>query len=565
MKLFGSFVLLLALIVVRGAIAAGTWTSLSQSAPGSVSLMLLLPDGTVMAAEAGTGKRWFKLTPDALGSYVNGTWTTLASMQDTRLYYSSAVLRDGRVFVAGGEYGSGGAKAEIYDPLADTWTQINPPASLLDPTRMSPISTSQNQAFVDSPCKILPNGNVLVAPVFPSVTGGTLIYNPAANTWYAGPTLSGVTDQDEASWVKLPDDSILTVDPFGTNSERYISSLGPVGTWITDTNVPVSLYDTNAELGAAFLLPDGRAFFLGGVSQTALYTPTGNTNVGTWAAGAIIPGGLGAPDAPAAMMVNGNILCAFGPLTYLGSDGKPVFPKPTSFYEYNYVANSFVPVSGPTGPTDDIEPYKTIMLDLPDGTVLYSHSSSQLYVYRPTGAPLAAGKPAITRISLNLDASWHLTGTGLNGISAGAAYGDDAQMDSNYPLVRLSDASGNVSYARTFNWSSTGVMTGNKPVTTEFFLNPSLFPGWYSLAAVANGISSDPVSFYGPVWVDFNAFVPLMFGTYIFPYHTAAQGTGAVDPGGTIVFKGPASSKETMTIAKAMTLRAVGGAVTIGR
>ena len=63
------------------------------------------------------------------------------------------------------------------------------------------------------------------------------------------------------------------------------------------------------------------------------------------------------------------------------------------------------------------------------------------------------------------DGSFHLTGTLLNGISQGAAYGDDAQMDSNYPLVRAADGTGNVYYLRTFNWSSTGVQTGNTVVS----------------------------------------------------------------------------------------------------
>src|ERR1035438_10099120 len=95
------------------------------------------------------------------------------------------------------------------------------------------------------------------------------------------------------------------------------------------------------------------------------------------------------------------------------------------------------------------------MLDLPDGTVLYSHFGSDLYVYTPDLTPLAAGKPVINNIAANGDGSFTLTGTGLNGISAGAAYGDDAQMDSDYPLVRFTDGSGKVHYGRTFNWSST--------------------------------------------------------------------------------------------------------------
>jgi hypothetical protein len=456
--------------------AAGTWIPLTQTAPESINTMLLLPDGTVMAA-GGSDNTWYRLTPDNQGSYVNGTWSTLASMHDTRLYFSSDVLTNGRVFVAGAEYGTGTNSAEVYDPLSDTWTMAPPPPA------------GQN-LFYDSISKILPNGNVLVAPVNPATYGGTVIYVAASNSWASGPTLYRGYYQDEASWVKLPDDSILTIDPFGTNSERYIPSLNQ---WINDAGVPVEVYDPyGSEMGAGFLLPDGRAFFLGATGNTAFYTPSGNTNMGAWQAGPVIPNGQGTPDAPAAMMVNGNILCAVSP-TPISSDH---FPSPTSFYEFDPVANSFNQVNGPTGLTFGSSTYILRMLDLPDGNVLLSTSGSQLYIYEPSGAPLAAGKPAILDISTNNDGSFHLTGTLLNGISEGAAYGDDAQMDSNYPLVRLTNSlSGNVYYARTFGWNSTGVMPGNAIVSTEFALPAGLPAGDYSLVAVANGISSDPVPF----------------------------------------------------------------------
>src|SRR5262249_43067355 len=65
--------------------------------------------------------------------------------------------------------------------------------------------------------------------------------------------------------------------------------------------------------------------------------------------------------------------------------------------------------------------------------------------------------------------------------------------------VRMTNTvSGLVYYARTFNWSSTGVMTSNKPVSTEFSLPIGLPVGSYSLVTVANGIASDPVSFTTP-------------------------------------------------------------------
>jgi hypothetical protein len=188
------------------------------------------------------------------------------------------------------------------------------------------------------------------------------------------------------------------------------------------------------------------------------------------------------------MMVTGNILCSVSPIPTSGDH----FPPPTSFYEYDSAANSFTSVSGPTGPTEPGSCYGTIMLDLPDGSVLFSHFSAQLYVYQPTGSPLAAGKPTISSLTQNGDGSYHLVGTLFNGISEGASYGDDFQMNSNYPLVRLSDGGGNVYYARTYNWSSTGVQTGAAPVTTEFVLPAALPPGQYSLVVVANGIPSDP-------------------------------------------------------------------------
>ena len=64
-----------------------------------------------------------KLTADALKWPVGQNGPV-----DAPLYFASAVLRDGRVFVAGGEYNvSGGASVDlltcsIYDPVADSWT-----------------------------------------------------------------------------------------------------------------------------------------------------------------------------------------------------------------------------------------------------------------------------------------------------------------------------------------------------------------------------------------------------------------------------------------------------------
>jgi len=521
--------------------------------------MLLLSDATVMV-QNGNGAGWFRLMSDSTGGYTNGIWTNdIPAMAFPRKFYSSDILPDGRVFVAGGEHPNAPnnqqqTNAQVFNPLTTNWTVT---------------ADAGGVNFSDSESVILPNGNVLVHPVSSGTNNPnvTMIYNPGLDSWTVGPTK--IYAQTEESWVKLPDESILTIGRGTTNSERYIPSLN---LWIKDADVPVKVY-TNFETGAAFLLPNGRAFFLGATGHTALYTATGTTNMGSWAAGPDIPDGHVADDVPAAMMVNGRILCAVGGYPLNGGTTGEVW-----FCEYDYSVGSIgafaltrSPTNSAIGASFHSASYNLSMLDLPDGTVLMSlgASSGQLYVYQPDTSPLTYGKPTIDSVSWNQDGSLHLTGKLFNGISEGSAFGDDAQEASNYPIVRLTDVAGNVTYARTFNWSSTSVMTSNKVVTTEATLPASIHdaPGKYSLAVIANGVASDPATFYGPVWVDFNFSFPIENGTFSFPYSTLAEGTNAVPSAGTIALNAgiqPSDSTETLTISKPMTIISVYGPSTIG-
>ena len=543
------WLVMIQILVVLNAEGTGSWNLIpAVPPPDPVHVMILLSDGTVLASGIGSigpgtsitniiidpSKRWFRMTPGIGGDYKHGTWLPAADMHDSRAVFSSVVLKDGRVLVAGGEYGSGATSAEIYDPMRNEWTLVSPPSGLIIDVPAIGTGGENRYGFSDACCKILPNGNVLFAPVFPVTTNGTVIYDPVANQWFAGPVTvgNGNRNQNEVSWVKLPDDSILSVDKSTTNSERYIPSLNQ---WIPDANLRVDLFDhIGEETGPAFLLPDGRAFFLGGTENTAIYTPSplGGTNQGIWRAGPKIPGvgstTNGAPDAPAAMMPNGQILCAVNPIP-TGVSPNTIFNGPTLFFEYSHdgtasgSGDSFVSVPLPLnhlppGIDSWIGPAMTdSMLVLPDGTIFYAHvpfvdplaypqaaTEAGLYVYTPDGGQLASGKPTVTGIVPKTDGTYHLIGTGFNGISEGAAYGDDAQMDSNYPLVRLTDALGIVHYARTYNWSSTSVMTGNRLVTTEFELPSLLPPGNYTLQVVVNGNASDSIPLPHVVYVDKN-------------------------------------------------------------
>jgi hypothetical protein len=79
-------------------------------------------------------------------------------------------------------------------------------------------------------------------------------------------------------------------------------------------------------------------------------------------------------------------------------------------------------------------------------------------------------------------------------MSQGAAYGDDAQAASNYPLVRITnDATGHVVFCRTHNHSSMGVATGALIVTTEFDVPAGIGLGPSQLEVVTNGIPSTSV------------------------------------------------------------------------
>src|SRR5258706_6460441 len=210
---FSFFALLITLFAFSDQIQAqGTWTAVSTVAPHSnLGGMLLLSDGSVLCKSSsggtdGIGSIYDRLTPDASGSYANGTWTSIAPMNKTRLYYSSQVLKDGRVYVAGGEYGTGGSFGETYDPLTNVWT----------------LNGAVGTFVSDANSEIFEDGKVMQALVSGTLRS-TKIYDPSANTYAVGPTCIGI--HNESTWLKLAAVRCLMVDRGTRNSERFIPSL----------------------------------------------------------------------------------------------------------------------------------------------------------------------------------------------------------------------------------------------------------------------------------------------------------------------------------------------------
>ena len=71
------------LLAALGTAAAQSWQPLTHQPSFTAGQALLLTDGTVMVHREDPNdgfSEWYKLTPDINGSYVNGTWSQLASL-----------------------------------------------------------------------------------------------------------------------------------------------------------------------------------------------------------------------------------------------------------------------------------------------------------------------------------------------------------------------------------------------------------------------------------------------------------------------------------------------------
>ncbi len=421
----------------------------------------------------GIGTRaWWRLTPDNTGSYVNGTWTQLASDPSGYgpLYYASAVLPNGMVVVNGGEYNLSTRAVEtnlgaIYNPLTNQWK------SLAAPSGWTEIGDAQSV--------VLPNGTYMLGNCCSSVQA---LLNISTLAW----TITGTGKADansEEGWTLLPDGTVLTVDVTDQrNTERYNPA---TGAWTTAGLTPQSLAGFS-EIGPAVLRPDGTVFATGADGHTAIYTPGPNGQVGTWTSGPDFPSPNGKQqdiaDGPAALLPNGDVLCAASPGAY---------NTPTTFYEFNGITLN--PVPGTPNAASDSSFYGR-MLVLPTGQILFTDGSTNVQLFNGPGSPNPAWAPVITTVPAKLThgQTYKVTGVGFNGMSQGAAYGDDAQSATNYPLVRITmTATGHVFYCRTAGHSSMAVASPDS-VFTHFTVPTGIETGTGKLVVVANGIPSAP-------------------------------------------------------------------------
>lgn len=468
---FAATILLFAL---SGVSLAQKVTQLLHPAPDGAIVEYLLTDGSIVVQGNSCSDFW-KLTPTITGSYIKGTWKQIASLPSGYAPYAdaAAVLADGRLLISGGEYSNCGAQftltnqSAIYDPKTNKWTMVAPPKGWYD--------------IGDSPSLVLPNGLFLMGR---KTNKNMAVLDPATLKWTAVGSAGKSDFNAEEGWTLMPDGTVLTYDVKNNpNSEIYTPSSQ---TWKSAGSTVANLqgppqegclhygnhgqytYCPPGEVGPAILRPDGTVFATGALHQgasaghTAIYDPT----TAKWTAGPDFPNGDAAGDSFAALLTNGNVLVE-------GNSG--------TLYEFD--GSTFKPTAEDFGS----------LIVMPTGEVLVGGSTA----YTSTGTFKSSWAPKITSFpaTVKRGSTYKISGQQFNGLSQAAAFGDEFETATNYPLVRITNqASHHVSYARTHDHSSMGVATGKAIVSTNFDVPAGMETGASSLVVVANGIPSKAVN-----------------------------------------------------------------------
>jgi hypothetical protein len=460
------------LAALPAATYAQTVTQLKHQPPVGAQLTFQLTDGTVLA-QSFNDQIWYVLTPDNTGSYVNGTWKQVGSLDSS---YSpdamaSQVLANGSVLIEGGEYNFGNFAltnlGEIYDPLTSKWKKVKPPKGWKN--------------IGDSPSVVLPNGDFLIGD---KLNKKMAELDPSTMAWTDVSSKGKADFNAEEGWTLMPDGTLLTVDVLDNpNSESYSPSAAEwttLGSTVANLQGPPccgcinyppknKCYFPPGETGPAVLMPNGTVFATGAThsgqsaGNTAIYTPGSG-----WVAGPSFPNGDQAGDDFASLLPNGNVLVE-------GNSGV--------LYEWNGTTLKAEPFNGGGNST----------MVLPTGEILIGGSE----VYASTGTYQAAWQPTITSVpsTVTRGSTYQISGTQFNGLSQANAFGDEYQTSTNYPLVRITNNStGDVFYARTHDHSTMAVATGSATVSTNFDVPSGMETGASSLVVVANGIPSQPVS-----------------------------------------------------------------------
>lgn len=465
---------------------SGRWKDYRGSTPfrQGPDTAILLTDGTVMVHDVCYGQ-WYRLTPDKKGKYETGRWSTPAPMPNGYgpLFFASQVLADGRMMISGGEYNgpTGNCsriwtnRGAIYDPVKNSWTSVTAPSGW--------------SSIGDAESVILPDGNYMLVDccntdeAIASISGTSVTWSSTGN---------GKADKNwEEGWVPLPGGDLLLVD-----NNTHLESTNQVeiydlstGTWSVAGTTAQELVDPNSnEIGPAVLRPDGSIIWFGALPHNDIY----NVSDGTWTAGPDFTlSGYDCEDAPAALLPSGNVLVQASP---------GIFNTPSHFWEFSISKTGKATLTEVDDPQTarSVSSYYGRFLELPTGQILWTNSGefarvNEVATYTAKGGPKSSWLPVVSSVAAKLSVGSRnnmISGTNFNGFSLGASFGDDGQMSTNWPLVRITNnATGDVCYGRSHDFSTMGVWTTGT-TNAAFDIPKNCETGGSVLQVVVNGLAS---------------------------------------------------------------------------
>jgi len=330
----------------------------------------LLPNGRVLVAGGDdylvSGN--FGITRAAeVYDLASNTWSSAGNMSVPHAFHTATLLPNGKVLVAGGQvncvacggwFPTGGT--ELYDPAANTWVA----GASMATARQSHTAT------------LLPNGKVLVTggaindPCNCSrstVTSSAELYDPLSNTWSSAGAMSAPRAGHTATL--LQNGKVLVVAG-GTTGTPTLLATAELYDPVANTWVAAGSMATARSSHTATLLPNGKVLVAGGAitggntAAAELYDPVANTWV---AAGSMA---LARESHTATLLPNGKVLVAGGSIYTTGGANATA-----SAELYDAVTNMWTPAGNMPHP----HAFPTATL-LPNGPVLVaSEGTAELY------------------------------------------------------------------------------------------------------------------------------------------------------------------------------------------
>jgi len=203
----------------------------------------LLRDGRVLVAGGGTSNS-FPVTTEVYDPG-SANWSLVGNMIEPRGYHTATLLPNGEVLIAGGVNKTGAlASTELFNPVTNSWSATG----------------SLANGRYNHTATLLPNGKVLAAG---GLTGSSILssaelYDPTTGTWAATGDLTVTRGEHTATL--LANGQVLVAgglaDTELSSSELYDPA---TGTWTQTDSMEIARYSPTATL-----LPNGQVLIAAG-------------------------------------------------------------------------------------------------------------------------------------------------------------------------------------------------------------------------------------------------------------------------------------------------------------